>query len=196
MRGFQRRLAVRYGQVRERVSDLLGAVSESVVGAPVIRAYGVQARTSERIGTVIERHRSAATRAQVLVALTFSSGEVVAALANAGVIVLGVVLGVGDGLAPGELVAFLFLVTLFVALMQTGTEVLNETQNALAGIRRVLDALDVLDTPSMSPTPARPGWTCHGVRSACGSSTCSTPTPAVRGCCTTSTWRSRRGAES
>lgn len=154
VRGFQRRLAVRYGQVRERVGDMLGAVSESVVGAPVIRAYGVQARTSERIDTAIERHRSAATRAQVLVALTFSPGEVVAALVNAGVIVLGVVLGVGGGLTPGELVAFLFLVTLFVAPVQTGTEVLNEAQNALAGIRRVLD---LLDTPTDVADPGPTG---------------------------------------
>ena len=35
--------------VRERVGDLLGAISEAVVGAQAIRAYGVEDRTAERI---------------------------------------------------------------------------------------------------------------------------------------------------
>ena len=48
LRLFQKRLAKAYGRVRERVGDMLGAVAETVVGAPVIRAYGVQARTSAR----------------------------------------------------------------------------------------------------------------------------------------------------
>jgi putative ABC transport system ATP-binding protein len=53
----------------------------------------------------------------------------------------------------GRLLAFLFLVTLFVGPVQIGTEVLNEAQNAVAGWRRVLG---VLDTPAdvADPGPA------------------------------------------
>ena len=51
------------------------------------------------------------------------------------------------------LVAFLFLVTLFVAPVQIATEVLNEAQNAVAGCRRVLDVLDT------APDVRRPGAT-------------------------------------
>jgi ATP-binding cassette subfamily B protein len=142
LRRFQRMVSAAYGRVRERVGELLGAVSESVVGAQVVRAYGVEARTQRRIDTAIERHRQAQTSAQKLVALTFSSGEIVAGLANAGVVVAGVLLGVGGGLTFGELVAFLFLVSLFVGPVQVGTEVLNEAQNAIAGWRRVLGVLD------------------------------------------------------
>ena len=40
LRTFQRRVSGAYGAVRERVGDLLGAVSESVVGASTVRAYG------------------------------------------------------------------------------------------------------------------------------------------------------------
>ncbi len=43
----------------------------------------------------------------------------------------------------GQLVAFLFLVTLFIQPVQIATEVLNEAQNAIAGWRRVLDVLDM-----------------------------------------------------
>jgi hypothetical protein len=54
------------------------------------------------------------------------------------VIVVGVLLGVGGRLTTGQLVGFLFLVTLFVQPGQIATEVLNEAQNAIAGLRRVL----------------------------------------------------------
>lgn len=154
MRTFQKRVSHAYGVVRERVGDLLGAVSESVVGASTVRAYGIEDRTGRRIERAIEEHRSAATRAQGLVALTFSSGEIVAGVANAAVVVVGVILGVDGDLTLGELLAFLFLVTLFVGPVQIGTEVLNEAQNAIAGWRRVLS---VLDTPADVSDPGADG---------------------------------------
>jgi ATP-binding cassette subfamily B protein len=155
LRWFQRRLAARYGEVRERVGELLGAVGESVVGAPVIRAYGVEGRTAQRVDAAIRRHQVAATRAQRLAALMFSTGEVIAATATAAVVVVGVLLGVGGGLTAGQLVAFLFLVTLFVSPVQVATEVLNEAQNAVAGWRRVIGVLDT--EPDVADPAATPG---------------------------------------
>ena len=49
VRLFQRRLASAYGEVRIRIGSLLGTIGESVVGAEVIRAYGVAGRTSDRL---------------------------------------------------------------------------------------------------------------------------------------------------
>ncbi|MDT3438166.1 ABC transporter ATP-binding protein [Pseudofrankia sp. BMG5.37] len=150
-RGFQRRLSTRYALVRRRVGDMLGAVSESVVGAHVVRAYGAQRRTATRVDDTVEAYRSAQSRAQVLVAVVFSAGELVSAVALGGVVLLGVSLGVGGHLSTGRLVAFLFLMTLFVMPVQMLTEVLNDGANALAGLRRVLD---ILDTPSDVRDPA------------------------------------------
>jgi putative ABC transport system ATP-binding protein len=147
----QRRLADRYGTVRERVGDMLGAVSESVVGAQTIRAYAVEDRTAERIDGAITRHYRSAVRAQTMTALVFTLGELVAALANAAVVIVGVLLGIGGHLTAGELVAFLFLVTLFIAPVQVATEALSEAQNALASFRRVLDVIDT------APDVADPG---------------------------------------
>jgi len=147
----QRRLAAAYGTVRERVGDLLGAVSESVVGAQTVRAYAVEDRTAARIDTAIDRHYRSAVRAQATTALVFTSGELVAAVTNAAVVVVGVLIGIGGGLTAGELVAFLFLVTLFIAPVQIATEALSEAQNALASFRRVLDVIDT------EPDVADPG---------------------------------------
>jgi putative ABC transport system ATP-binding protein len=65
-----------------------------------------------------------------------------------------VVLATHDQISLGRLVGFLFLVTLFVQPVQVATEVLNEAQNAVAGMRRVLG---VLDTPTdvADPVPGR-----------------------------------------
>ena len=142
VRWFAKRLAASYGIVRERVGDVLGAVAESVVGAPTVRAYGVGTRTANRIDTAIDRQYRAQVEAQKVTAAVFVSGEFVAALANAAVVVVGVLLGVAGEISAGTLVAFLFLVTLFVAPVQTASEVLNEAQNAVAGFRRVLDVID------------------------------------------------------
>ncbi|WP_405151628.1 ABC transporter ATP-binding protein/permease [Sphaerisporangium sp. NBC_01403] len=142
---FQRWVAGAYTQVRERTGDMLAAVSESVVGSAVIRAYGSEERTARRIDEAVNAQRNAQTRAQKIVAFTFPITELVGAVAVAGVVLLGVELGIGGTISAGRLVAFLFLITLFISPLQTATEVLNDAQNAVAGWRRVLG---VLDTPA------------------------------------------------
>jgi len=152
IRIFQKKLQIAYRLVRERVGQMLGAVSESVVGAPVIRAYGAQERTAQRIDDAVNLTKKAQTKAQTISATTFCSGELTTALANSAVIVVGVLLATDGQLTIGRLIGFFFLVTLFVQPVQVATEVLNEAQNAIAGMRRVLA---VLDTPTdvADPTP-------------------------------------------
>ena len=142
MRLLQRRTGERYGVVRRSIGRLLGAVSESLVGAPVVRAYGIEERTGRRIEEAIERTRASQVRAQKIIVATFSAGEIAAGLANAGVVVVGVALGVGGHITAGELVAMLFLVSLFITPVQWGVEVLNEAQNAISGWRRVIGLLE------------------------------------------------------
>jgi putative ABC transport system ATP-binding protein len=150
----QRIVSRAYAMVRERVGDMLGAVSESVVGADTIRAYALERRTQARIDAAVQAHASSAIRAQKMVALSFSSGVLVSGLVVAAVVGVGTALGVNGRLTLGELVAFLFLVQLFTGPVQMGTEVLNELQNAAAGWRRVLA---VLDTPADVSDPADRG---------------------------------------
>ncbi|GIF05793.1 ABC transporter ATP-binding protein [Actinoplanes siamensis] len=143
IRLFQKRLRAVYQASRERTGVMLGAIAESVVGATVIRAYGVSGRTQARLDTAIEDLRVAQQKALRTSVTSFSSGEVGAGLALAGVVVVGVLLGVDGDLTVGQLTAFLFLVTLFIQPVQIATDMLNEAQNAVAGWRRILDVLDV-----------------------------------------------------
>ncbi len=59
LRTFQRRVTAAYGVVRERMGEMLAAVSESVVGASVVRAYAIEDRTAERIDAAVSRHQQA-----------------------------------------------------------------------------------------------------------------------------------------
>jgi len=154
IRTFQGIVGRAYTKVRERVGDMLGAISEAVVGAQAIRAYGVEARTAQRIDAAIEGHRSAAIGAQARSVIAFTSGQLVSGLTTAVVLVVGTVLAVDGRLTLGELLAFLFLVNLFTMPVQQATEILNEMQNAVAGWRRVIG---IIDTPADVSDPADEG---------------------------------------
>ena len=149
----QHRMGAAYARVRATVGDMLAVISEPVVGAGVVRAHAVEARTQRRIDAAIDTNLRANVSAQRLVAVTFASAGLAGGLANAAVIVVGVWLALRGDLSVGTVIAFAFLVSLFVGPVTTATQVLTEAQNALASWRRVLD---VLDAPAdvVDPGPA------------------------------------------
>ncbi|HVF19019.1 MAG TPA: ABC transporter ATP-binding protein [Mycobacteriales bacterium] len=151
LRRTNRRRGAAFDVVRRRVGEVLGAIAESVVAAPVVRAYGVEERTARRIDTAVDRHAESQVHAVKLSATMFAMVEMSAAAASAGVVVLGVLIGVDGSLTAGQLVGFLFLVTFFVGPLQITTEVLSEAQSAISGWRRILG---ILDTPADVQDPA------------------------------------------
>jgi putative ABC transport system ATP-binding protein len=148
---FQSRLEVAYLTVRERVGRMLAVLAEVVVGAPVIRAYGIEDRTRRRLGEAIDHHREAGVRAGALSSSFSGAGELLSALVVSAVLVTGTILAVRGSTSVGTVVAFLFLVQLFVQPVQMLGEAVNEAQTAVAGWRRVLDVLDI------APDVADPG---------------------------------------
>lgn len=154
LRYFQRKLSAAYGTVRRQVGVMLSAISEPVVGAAVVRSYAVESRTQGRIDEAIAAHQAASTRAQGFTAFSFSLGGISAGLANAGVLIVGIWLGFADDITAGEVLAFAFLVTLFVGPVQMGTQILTDAQNAIAGWRRVIG---ILETPADLVDPGADG---------------------------------------
>lgn len=151
IRFFQSRLEVAYLTVREKIGQMLALIAETVVGAPVIRAYGIENRMRHRLEYAIEDHRRAGTRAG-LISSTFSGfGELSSSLILASVVVVGTILAVNGTTTIGVVIAFLFLVQLFVQPVQFLGEAVNEAQTAVAGWSRVLDILDI------APDVADPG---------------------------------------
>ena len=159
IRWFQRKLSDAYTTVRQTVGGLLSAVSEPVVGAAVVKAYAVEARTQERIDAAVEANMAAQTRAQRFTVFSFSLGGISAGIANAGVLLVGVWLGTrtgAEGMTAGKVLAFAFLVTLFVGPVQMGTQILTDAQNAIASWRRVIG---ILETPADLEDPGEEGET-------------------------------------
>ena len=154
IRYFQRKLSDAYSLVRRQVGVLLSAVSEPVVGAAVVRSYAVEDRTQARIDAAIDEFKAASTRAQKFTVISFSLGGISAGLANAGVIIVGVLLGFAGGMTSGQVLAFAFLVTLFVGPVQMGTQILTDAQNAIASWRRVIG---ILETPADLVDPGPDG---------------------------------------
>ena len=145
------KVSAAYLALREQTGALLGTISETVVGAETVRAYGVGQRTLNRIDKAIDKTRRAQGRAQFMVASTFTAGNLISNLTLAAVIVVGTRLGMAGALTAGQVVAFLFLVQLFTGPVQMATEILNELQNALAGWRRVIA---IVETPIDIAEPA------------------------------------------
>ncbi|HVM07780.1 MAG TPA: ABC transporter ATP-binding protein [Acidimicrobiales bacterium] len=152
LRFVQDKMAARYGVVRARMASLLTAISETVMGAPVIRAYHAEDATRARTRRAIGNHASAQIAAGRMSALMFPSGELFSVFTVAAVLVTGMWLGPARGLTAGELVAFVFLVNLFLQPVAEFTDIVDQTQTAVAGWRRVLDLIDTpIDLPEPDP---------------------------------------------
>jgi putative ABC transport system ATP-binding protein len=102
----------------------------------------------------VARDRSDAfVRAGTIGAFLFPSGEVFGAMTVSAVVGVGVARGVAGGLTAGALVGFVFLTYRFLEPIAEFTEVLDQTQTAVAGLRRLLAILDI---PAGPPPPKSP----------------------------------------
>jgi putative ABC transport system ATP-binding protein len=153
MRFFQRRQLAAYEEVRDRVGSTLSEVSESVMGAAVIRAYGVEDRTGERLERAIEQQYRSEMSAAKYFALMFPLSDLFGGLTLTAVIVAGTWYG-GEswGLDVGTVLAFVFLVNLILTPVAELGEILDQTQQGIAGWRRVFLLLDQpIDVPEADP---------------------------------------------
>jgi putative ABC transport system ATP-binding protein len=138
----QRRQLRAYDRQREAVADTLTEISESVMGAPVVRAYGLTGLVRGRLHQAIDRQYRANRTAAGYFSTLFALSDLVGALAVASVIGVGVWWGPAWGLTQGSVVACLFLTSVLLTPIGEIGEVLDSTQTALAGWQKVLDLLD------------------------------------------------------
>lgn len=157
-RYMQRRQLVAYGLVRDRVSETMGEVSEAVQGAAAVRAYGLRRRSLARLDDATDRQYRAEMGAARWFAFMFPLGDAFGAVTLAAVVGVGVWWGPEWGLNAGGLLACLFLVQLILGPVGELGEVLDQTQTAIAGWRRVFDLLDQpIDVVEPDPGQDLPG---------------------------------------
>ena len=143
MRWLQRGLLSAYEDVRNRVSNTLSEISESVMGAAVIRAYGYDERMDQRLKGAINAQYRSIIDANKYQATTLPISDFFGGIAMAAVLFVGVVWGPGWGMSAGEVVAFMFLVSLFLQPLGEMAETFDQTQTAIAAWRKVLGVLDI-----------------------------------------------------
>jgi ATP-binding cassette subfamily B protein len=148
----QNRLSAAYDTARTRVGEMLSEVSESVMGAAVVRAYGLDERTFGRVRGAIDKRYRAEVVAHFRSATLFPLSTVFYALAVSVVVVLGASFGADWGLTFGRVTAFLFLADTFLHVFTDLPEIYSETQTAIAGWRKVLAVLD-LPVEIVEPVP-------------------------------------------
>ena len=81
LRALQHRQLAAYDDVRTAVGDTLSEVSELVAGAPVVHAYGLEARTRGRLSAAIRVQYKAQLRAAKWFAIMFPIADLFGALA-------------------------------------------------------------------------------------------------------------------
>jgi ATP-binding cassette, subfamily B, bacterial len=153
LRSVQRHLSVAYDKARARNAEVLTSVSEVVSGAETLRAYGAGPYFAGVTKQSSHERSNAFIHAGTIGAFLFPSGEVFSVLTVAAVVSVGLIRGASAGLTSGALVGFIFLTYRFLEPIAEFTEVLDQTQTAVAGLRRVLG---VLDSPIGPPQPAHP----------------------------------------
>jgi putative ABC transport system ATP-binding protein len=143
LRQMQKGMLSAYDIVRTRVGETMSEVSESLMGVAVVRAYGVEEHIDRRVKTAIANQYRAQIHANRYMSAIFPIGDIFGALAVAAVLAMGASYGPRMGLTLGQVVAFLFLVSLFLQPMAEISETFDQTQTAIAGWRKILSVLDL-----------------------------------------------------
>jgi putative ABC transport system ATP-binding protein len=143
MGSMQRRLSAAFNTARTRVGEMLSEVSESVMGAAVVRAYGLDEDTHARVERAISDRYDAEIVAHFRAATLWPMSTVFYAASLSLIIALGALFGVEWGLTFGSATAFLFLADIFLSVFTDLPEIYSETQTAIAGWRKVLAVLDL-----------------------------------------------------
>jgi ATP-binding cassette, subfamily B, bacterial len=152
MRAMQRGMLRAYDDVRTSVGETLTEVSENVMGAAVVRAYGLEERMDRRLKRAIAKQYRTQMSAAKYQATIFPLGDLFGSVALAAVLAIGVTLGLHWGLSVGKLVAMLFLITIFLGPLAELSETFDLTQTAVAGWRKVLGVIDLpIDVVEPSP---------------------------------------------
>lgn len=137
----------------DRAQDALGRftsdVHESFEAVQLVKVYGAEQRESVRLARLAGDVRDARIRAVRLRAVFEAVLELIPALTNIGLVVLGAV-RVRDGhISIGELSGFIYMFTLLVFPLRLIAYALSELPQSYAGFRRVQSTLDdpIVDDP-------------------------------------------------
>jgi ATP-binding cassette subfamily B protein len=150
---FQKRLAPRYREVRERAGDLNSSLSNNLGGMLTIKSYAAEAWELERIRGQSEAYRTSNQRAIRLSAAFIPLIRFAILFAFLAILVIGGLQAWRGTIAVGSYSFLVFITQRLLWPLTTLGRTLDDYQRAMASSNRVLD---LLETPIMIPGGERP----------------------------------------
>lgn len=139
---YQRRVDVLYMAAQDHLGDLSAGVHESFDGVQLVKAYGAEARETERLAEIAGRLRTARIGAVRLRGTFEALLDVFPSMTNVLIVLVGATRVKSGHLTVGELASFVYLFTLLVFPLRLIGYALSELPHSLAGWRRVREVLD------------------------------------------------------
>ncbi|HRE02476.1 MAG TPA: ABC transporter ATP-binding protein, partial [Ilumatobacteraceae bacterium] len=148
---YQHRVDAYYTQAQDHLGDLSAAVHESFEGVQVVKAFGAEARETDRLALIAARLRDARISAVMLKGIFDAVLDAIPALANAAIVLVGACRIRSGDLTIGELASVIYMFTLLVFPLRLIGFALSALPHSLAGYNRVQE---IVREP-LWPDPAR-----------------------------------------
>ncbi|HEX9246354.1 MAG TPA: ABC transporter ATP-binding protein [bacterium] len=142
-------------RAQSRVASLTSLLKEAITGARIIRAFAQEPREVARFGRENERTFEENYRIRRLIALEVSLVSVLNALGLVFVMWAGVKYVAAGQMTAGSLVSFLAYLALAMDPAASLLRYYSESRQAMAGIVRIFEMLDVPETVVQAPNAVR-----------------------------------------
>ncbi|HLW59059.1 MAG TPA: ABC transporter ATP-binding protein [bacterium] len=142
-------------RAQSRIAALTGVIKESITGARIIRAFVQETREEGRFGLENERTFEENYRIRRLIALEISLVSILNAFGLIFVLWAGVKYVSAGQMTPGGLVSFLAYLALAMDPAASLLRYYSESRQAMAGVVRVFELLDVPETVIQPPHAVR-----------------------------------------
>jgi len=149
---FRRASSTAYIRVRDRISDLLSHLQESLAGIRVIVAHNRRSASVAEHREVVGEHRDANIATSRLNSIYAPSTDMVGIISQAVLLGVGAVMVSNGRVTIGELAAFLLFLTSFFAPIQTLVQLYNTYQQGGAAVVKLSQLLATEPTVAESPT--------------------------------------------
>ena len=156
-----------YSEAQDHLGDLSGAVHESFEGVQVVKAFGAEARETERLSVIASRLREARISALMLKGSFDAVLDAIPALTNVGLVLFGAFRIRSGDVTIGEMASMIYMFTLLVFPLRLIGFALSALPHSLAGYNRIREVLDepVARDPELGlgVAPAGSGLSMRGV---------------------------------
>lgn len=140
---FQRRLAPRYADVRERVALLSGQLANNISGIATIKSFTAENYENLRIEELSEEYRDSNSRAIKLSSAFVPLIRMIIVIGFFAIMVYGGILVLNGELNVGAYTILVFMTQRLLWPLTTMGQTLDLYQRAMASTSRVLDLLDI-----------------------------------------------------